>query len=730
VISTPELRQTLKSAAWVDSPFETLAQIAGVTARSIEDGRELTIRALNYREILPETYKSILDELTAVVGLYPYLMERYQQLSDKSALLHAAHTVSGEMSGEMNGFTLHSAQARILTYLMDGESVVLSAPTSFGKSLLIDLVISASDFRSIVLIVPTLALVEETRRRMARFSSRYSIITTRDQEKSEKSIFVLTQERYLSMRGQIEVVDFFAIDEFYKLSISEEGSRSTQLNEAFLHLYNTGAQFFMLGPSIDAIPENAAEILKCRFIIERFQTVVTELFPLSKKPSKIESLANLLDCAEGQSLIYCQSPSSTRKVLKEYMDIRDIPVSQNKEMIQSAEWTSRNYHDQWLVSVALKHGIGIHHGRLPRALARFMVRAFERGIVKILLCTSTLIEGVNTSAKNVIIYDNKIGGNSRKNLLDFFTFNNIRGRSGRMFQHFIGNVYYFDTPPQEELPFVDIPAVNPTDTTPSSLLIQMDEKTIPEQLRDKYRTFSENEVIPFHQLKELSGIEPEFLLGTAEYLNSLPMQKLRLYAWANRPQYEDIQLTSELIWENMGGSVPAKRAGISSAKMMTFWLWKLYSLRSVSRFRREMIDNQINNNMSPKSPDEAVENVLAFLRNWASFNYPKYLSALNDVVNSQFSKRGLPEANYLPFATQIEHLFQPTALMTLEEFGLPIEISQDLALKKVFSVDDSFQQIISSLRHSDLSHFGGNEFEKGMIDDFQKGIGVDIDTEG
>lgn len=715
MISASALRAKLSTADWVDSPFELLAQLSSVVARDPDVGRELTIRALNNREFLAEQYRPILDEITANTGLHPYIVNNLRELSVRTALLHAAH----EASGEMEGYVIHSAQAKILSYLVTGESVVLSAPTSFGKSLLIDLTIASREFENVVLLVPTLALVEETRRRMARFSHRYSIITGTNQELSDKNIFVLTQERYLAMRNEMPAVDFFAIDEFYKLSISDDGARSTQLNEALLHLMRLSPQFFMLGPSIHAIPDAASERLKCRFIVERFQTVVTELVALSKKPNKDEALACLLDDVEGQTLVYCQSPSSTRKVLAKYLKLREVPVTTNTELLEAADWTSENFHEEWLVSVALKHGIGIHHGRLPRALARFMVRAFERGLINILLCTSTLIEGVNTSAKNVVVFDNKLGGNTKKHLLDFFTFNNIRGRSGRMFEHFIGNVYYFDTPPQEELPFVDIPAINPTEATPSSLLIQMSESEIPESLKPKYQGFRNNSFIEFDQLREMSGIEPEMVVETARYLYELPIQELVAFSWANKPQYDDLKITSEAIWEYMGGSVAAKKAAIYSHKMMTFWLWELYRSRSVRKFRREMIVSQIQNG---KKPDDAVENVLAFLRNWASFNYPKYLSTLHGIANVILLKRGVSAANYIPFATQIEHLFQPTAFSTLEEYGLPSEIAQSLADRKVFSDQDSLDVIVNSLRRPDLMRFGATQFERGMIDDFQVGI--------
>ena len=55
----------------------------------------------------------------------------------------------------------------------------------------------------------------------------------------------------------------------------------------------------------------------------------------------------------------------------------------------------------------------------------------------ILICTSTLIEGVNTAAKSVLIYDKAIANRN----YDFFTFSNIRGRAGRLGQHHVGKVY-------------------------------------------------------------------------------------------------------------------------------------------------------------------------------------------------------------------------------------------------------------------------------------------------
>ena len=81
-------------------------------------------------------------------------------------------------------------------------------------------------------------------------------------------------------------------------------------------------------------------------------------------------------------------------------------------------------------------------GRIPRSMASHFVRLFNMGELPVLICTSTLNEGVNTAAKSVLIFDKQI---SRQEY-DFFTFANIRRRAGRLGQHQIGSAYLFHAP--------------------------------------------------------------------------------------------------------------------------------------------------------------------------------------------------------------------------------------------------------------------------------------------
>jgi hypothetical protein len=705
-----DLRQEIVKAALPASAFSLLSTVSKFCYQDYDIGRELVIRMLDRREELKSEHKQILDELAIQVGLHPYVHE-LENLSLRGALAHA----SNRADGEMGDYVLHSAQSRILNLLLDGKSVILSAPTSFGKSLLIDLAIAARNYNNVVLIVPTLALVEETRRRMARFSKTHNIITTSSQKSGERNIFVLTQERYLSIQSDIPPPDFFVIDEFYKLSIMNDGGRATQLNQAFLSLVNTGAQFYLLGPAIGAIPEAVKTKTNCVFILEKFQTVAIELHTISKKPNKDIAFAALLDKLDGQTLVYCQSPASTRKVLKAYLDNRPTEFTNDLELLEAAEWTAENYHEEWLVSVALMHGIGIHHGRLPRSLGRFMIRAFEEGKLKLLLCTSTLIEGVNTAAKNVVIFDSKLNNRA----LDFFTFNNIRGRSGRMFRHFIGHVYVFDAPPEPELPYVDIPVFNPTETTPNSLLLQIHPEALPLQLQERIKPFIEQKLISIELLKKLSSIEPEFVLNAASHIVTMAPAEIVELSWSSRPQYENIKATSNIIWNQLNGANAAKHSGVHTASMMTYWIWELYKSQSVPKFRTKMIAKQIE---AGKSPDDAVENVLAFLRSWASFNYPKYLMAVSDIADAMLLRRGMKGCNYVSFAASIEHLFQPSTFSALEEFGLPFEISSQLVASRVFDKSDELDTVINRLKNASLDKFADGVFERRLLEDFKDGL--------
>ena len=430
-----------------EEAFRILQSIARLLAKAPEEPRvqSLLIRALEYREDFV-AYYTLLNALLRETGLYPYADPN--ELSARDRLAFEFHRAEGKLAD--SGMVFHRVQAQVYWRLLEGENVILSAPTSFGKSAIIDAVIDSGKYRRIAIVVPTIALIDETRRRLSRFSEKYKIVTHSSQPADlvRGTIYVLTQERVIE-REDLDYLDLFVIDEFYKLDPSgSDGNRSAILNHAFYKLLKTSKQFYLLGPNIRAIPANFQDRFEAGLIVSDFVTVATNVRRVKQKArtkeAREEALAQLTKEIDGSTLIYCQSPASVRRVAGLMIEKKVMATAM--ELSDVVDWVSKNFHPEWIMTKALAHGIGVHHGRLPRALAQLQVRLFNRGMLKFLVCTSTLIEGVNTAAKHVIIYDNKT---SRKPI-DYFTYRNIQGRSGRMFRHFVGTVHLFHNPPQPD----------------------------------------------------------------------------------------------------------------------------------------------------------------------------------------------------------------------------------------------------------------------------------------
>lgn len=504
-LSVNDLRQALRQPEHLgDRAFQLLKSISVLVNSDENDraAREMVLRALSRREEFG-SLSSVLDALARVVGLFPYADPDSLDLRD-----HLAYEFHRPLNMQ-DDLVFHREQYDVYRRLLAGESVILSAPTSFGKSKIIDAIIATKKFKNIAVIVPTLALIDETRRRFAEFSDRYKIVTHMSQQPAGRNIFVFTAERAVSY-DKLPRIDFFVIDEFYKIgAVSEDESRTVALNQAFYKLIKGKGQFYLLGPNIRQIPEGLEQACRCYFYPTEFATVVSEQYPVRGKGTKIEKLINLLKTINEPTLIFCSYPSRVNMVADEL--VKAGIGFDSQRMYGAAAWAGAAYHPDWVFCRAARRGIGIHHGRLPRSLGQYVVRMFNNEALKILICTSTLIEGVNTRAKNVLIYDNSIANRE----IDYFTFNNIKGRSGRMFQHFVGRVYLFAEPPQEQLPFVDFPFFSQSPTTPTSLLVQMDPPDLTQSSQDRVRDYVQGRVLP----RTFRTSHPHFLRFTGEENN-------------------------------------------------------------------------------------------------------------------------------------------------------------------------------------------------------------------
>ena len=677
-----DLRKILRRKFSADADrFQIIKEVAMLVVTEQSVGQEFVLRLLSRIEDF-QGMETMIHSLVRQVGLFPYLEE--ENLSLKDTIAYEVH----RPSGFKENIVFHHAQAEVYYTLLRGENVVLSAPTSFGKSLIIDSIIASQQHSNIFIIVPTIALIDETRKRLSKFKDSYKIITHPSQSFSQRNIFILTQERAIEIIPDVNV-DFFVIDEFYKLSPQKtDEERCHVLNQVFYMLVKKDAQFYLLGPNIEQVTTSLLDNVKFKFIKTDYKTVVSERHQVNLKNGEdsIERLIDLSSSLEDPTLIFCQSPASANKVAKAFFNSNKFErTDENKDL---ADWLRSNYHSQWILPDCLEYGIGIHHGKIPRAIAQKCIRLFNEGKIRYLICTSTLIEGVNTKAKNVIVYDNKIA----KTKFDYFTFNNICGRSGRMFSHFIGHIYLFHEPPVAELPLVDFPIFAQTDDTPEKLLINVDIEDLNESSKRKLNKYFEQDVLSQETLKKNSYIDLDKQLELASFIQSKLNRIHSLMKWEQYPTNHQLKSACRLIWDYFVSS--KKRIyGVSSGEQLHFRLNQFRGAKNIKNFIATIIEAE--DVQTPDSINCAIELAFDIQRHWINYQFPRYLMSLGDIANDIFRKNNLPLCDYSYFASLVECYFMAPYVIPMDEYGLPIQISKKIGdmIEISSNMDDALKQL-------------------------------------
>lgn len=678
--------------------FAILAEIASLAAREGPSAQsmELVIRALDRSSVF-QNERELLIGLARDHGLYPYITNREGQISSDDLPLRDA--IAMEMHRPENlEVVFHRVQAQVYQRLLSGENVILSAPTSFGKSLIVDSLIASRMFRNIVIIVPTIALLDETRRRLTAFRQ-YKIVTHPGQSYAEFNLFVLTQERFLAM-DDMPQPDFFFIDEFYKLDDANAdevlSGRSALLNQAIRQLMKTRAQFYMAGPSIAALDTLLPSTIQAAFIRTDYATVVADTIKLSASndEERRSEILRVLGETDESTLIYCRSPRRVREVVRWLVD---HDVRYGPGMAATATWVEANYSPKWSLAGALRRGVGAHHGRLPRWLAQEMVQGFNAGDLKVLVCTNSLIEGVNTRAKNIIILDKKIATKA----YDFFTFANIRGRAGRMLKHFVGKIYLFHPEPENVLPEIDMPGLTQSEAAPSSLLLTIDPSERTERSKERLNAIVQQRWLSQETLLQNVGVEPERQIMLAEHLSGLSVRELNLLRWSSAfPSYDEIKVVVELIWHHMPPEYFRSHGALSS-NQLTFFVSRASQANGDTAQIIDTFCEKPDWWATGETVDDRIELAFDFLRYWIDHNLPILLRAVSLIAGEVLEGKNISPGNFTAFAARVEAGFQPPLLVTLEEFGIPVNVSRKLI--QLIPRYDSLDGLLGSLRLLDIN---------------------------
>lgn len=710
-----EVRDLISSNNQID--FDTSFNLARRCSQLISnpetenDGREIVIRmldAINRGRLKNETLQ-IWNQLIDSAGLYTYIDS--SQLKGGSLFRYETHK-----SKFLKNVYFHEEQLKLSVALENSESLIVSAPTSFGKSLLIEEVIASSKYKNIVVIQPTLALLDETRNKLKKYHSKYQIIISTNQKVvADKNIFLLTAERLVEFKN-LPKIDFFIIDEFYKLSIERNDDRAAILNLAFYKLNKMTDKFYLLGPSIRSIPEGLEKKLNARWYKSDFATVAVDIKEIGPVPKKEKEgvLFKLLHDLQTPTLIYCSSPDKANQLVKRFFDyLNNNPIKQEFNYLEEnkslREWISKNIHPNWVLNVSLAKGVAFHHGALPRHLGSSIVEQFNKKHIKYLFCTSTLIEGVNTSAKNVILFDQT----KNRKPIDYFDYKNIVGRSGRMKQHFVGNVYQFEPPPAQIELDVDIPAVTQK-AAPLELLVQMKKEDLYKSTLDKLKGFEGLSEELRNVIRKNSGISVDGQVNLYKDIKENAGNYHKLMEWTNFPTYDELEKVISLGWKYLKGSESS--AGVRSSKQLAY-MTKDYSMnKSGAKIIEKSINSDFMRNKYPERDERTEVAIYTFLhtaRHWFEYKLPKWLIAISEIQNLVFKELGLRPGNYNYFAGLIENNFLPENLGILAEYGVPIS-----AIRKIEGLignDVPSDKVLETVRALNFKKLGLLDYEEQKI---------------
>lgn len=381
-------------------------------------------------------------------------------------------------------FLLNRFQKEVYSAYKHNETISISAPTSAGKSyILCTLLLEelTEGNKNIVYVVPTRALISQVETDLRALLKQYNLesqtnVTTvppQDDVDIEKSnIFVFTQERlHWFLYGNSNVqVDILIVDEAHKI---EDGNRGILLQQKIEDVVKTNPRIkvffsspFTSNPEI--LLENVINNSKKCKVNTQFVAVNQNLLYVTQVPRKIKEWQIQLCTIEknillgyvimadrptserhkvvhiayqtlnrGGCLIYSNGAAdaeNTASLLFNLLPEHNVDA----EVEELIELVKKTIHAQYVLARVLSKGIAFHYGNMPLLIRSEIERLFSVGKIEYLICTSTLLEGVNLPAKSIIIRKPSRGKGNPLNQNDFW---NLAGRAGRLGKEYSGNIF-------------------------------------------------------------------------------------------------------------------------------------------------------------------------------------------------------------------------------------------------------------------------------------------------
>ena len=502
------------------------------------------------------------------------------------------------------------------------------------------------------------------------------------------------------------------VDEFYKVSSMFDDERSSSLLSAIIELGKISRQKYYLAPNIHKIADNVfTQGMQFMRLVD-FKTVITKSAKIYERLKEGENrdefkkhyLVDILHKTKSKTLVYAGSYGNINKVAD---ILANSLTPKNTTLLKDFnDWLKVNYGQDFSLCKLCERGVGVHNGKMHRSLSQIQIKLFEvdNGLDTV-ISTSSIIEGVNTQAEQVIVWSNKNGSNK----FDYFTYRNIIGRAGRMFKYFIGKVYLLEEPPAQEDTTLKIEfpeeVVEALDSENPGVEINQEQNN---KIKD-YESYMTDALGAdnFNQIRKLSlyrSCDPRILKQLVEKLKANPN-------WPNG--YSALALANTYNWREPIMDV-ISLLGDNMARLIKIAIWKM-----PDNWKRSIAD------IYSELSDVSYEDLFSAER-YLSYNLCSTLSIIN-VLKKSLN----PESPDISgFIGRAANAFLPKLVYQLEEYGLPRMISRKIQDSGLIDFEDEsieISEIIEQFNNIGQENLIDNlkdvlPFDKFIINYFYEGI--------
>jgi superfamily II DNA/RNA helicase len=366
-----------------------------------------------------------------------------------------------------------------------------SAPTASGKTFvvlqwLLDQMRSTSA-KVAVYLAPTRALVSEIEANLQTLIGKspgieVSSLPLRAKydaalRDSTKLILVFTQERLhllANVLGEAVGIDLLIVDEAHKIGDNQRGvilqnaiERVSRANATLKLVFISPAtqnpeELLVDAPNgiqVAAIESDAPMVLQNLIVAEQVprlpkrwalsvrrhgDSLPIGVLELANSPAGSKKRLAFIAAAAGMrggTLVYANGAAEAEDIADLISQLLPTPGELDRELAALANLAREGVHAQFRLAPLVERGVAFHYGNMPSLLRLEVEHLFRAGKIRFLVCTSTLIEGVNLSCRTIVLRGPRKGIGHPMEAHDFW---NLAGRAGRWGDEFQGNIICID----------------------------------------------------------------------------------------------------------------------------------------------------------------------------------------------------------------------------------------------------------------------------------------------